>query len=100
MSTQEKSMTRRYLRYALLPAAFVAGLAAAQYPILDMIADRVVQKYQNATCEQLWENRGKHSPREMEAVQMLRGDPQARKQFLDRIAGPVMNKMFECGMIP
>jgi hypothetical protein len=40
MSTQEKSMTRRYLRYALLPAAFVAGLAAAQYPILDMIADR------------------------------------------------------------
>jgi hypothetical protein len=31
---------------------------------------------------------------------MLRGDPQARKAFLDRIAGPVMNKMFECGMIP
>jgi hypothetical protein len=93
-------MSMRRLRYALLPAAFVAGLAAAQYPILDMIADRVVQKYQNATCEQLWENRGKHSPREMEAVQMLRGDPAARKEFLNRIAGPVMNKMFECGMIP
>jgi hypothetical protein len=93
-------MFKRILRYALLPAACVAGLAAAQYPILDMIADRVVQKYQNATCEQLWEHRGKHSPREMEAVKMLRGDPQARKEFLDRIAGPVMNKMFECGMIP
>lgn len=93
-------MIKRWLRIWLLPAGFVAGLAAAQYPILDMIADRVVQKYQNATCEQLWEHRGKHSPREMEAVEMLRGDPQARKEFLDRIAGPVMNKMFECGMIP
>jgi len=93
-------MTTRFLRFALLPAFFLAGLAAAQYPILDMIADRVVEKYQNATCEQLWENRGKHSEREKQAVQMLRGDPQARKAFLNRIAGPVMNKMFECGMIP
>ena len=50
-------MTRGFLRYALLPAAFFTGIAAAQYPILDMIADRVVQKYQNATCEQLWEHR-------------------------------------------
>ena len=53
--------------------------AIRSYYVLDMIADRVVQKYQNATCEQLWEHRGKHSPREMEAVQMLRGDPQARR---------------------
>ena len=93
-------MTRRFLKYALLPAAFLAGIAAAQYPILDMVADRVVEKYQSASCEQLWQNRGKHSEREMQAVQMLRGDPQARTHFLNRIAGPVMNKMFECGMIP
>lgn len=93
-------MTKRFLRYALLPAFFLAGLAYAQYPILDMMADRVVEKYQNATCEQLWENRGKHSARQKEAVQMLRSDPQMRTRFLNRIAGPVMNKMFECGMIP
>jgi hypothetical protein len=33
-------------------------------------------------------------------VQLLRGDPQARTAFLDKVAGPIVNKMFECGMIP
>ena len=27
-------------------------------------------------------------------------DPQMRQQFFNQIAGPVMNKMFDCGMIP
>jgi hypothetical protein len=31
------------------------GIAYAQYPIPDMVADRVVQKYQSSTCEQLWQ---------------------------------------------
>jgi hypothetical protein len=30
----------------------------------------------------------------------LRNDPQMRQHFFNRIAGPVMNKMFDCGMIP
>jgi len=93
-------MTKRFPQYVALLALLFAGLAAAQYPILDMIADGVVQKYQAATCEQLWERRGKHTDREREAVQMLRANPGARREFLNRIAAPVMNKMFECGMIP
>ena len=80
----------------------LVGVAAAQqYPMVDMIADNVIQKYQNSNCEQLWEQKGKpKSPREQEAIQMLRGDPQIRRYFIDKIAGPVANKMFECGMIP
>jgi hypothetical protein len=31
---------------------------------------------------------------------MLRGDPQMRAAFINRVAGPIANKMFECGMIP
>jgi hypothetical protein len=27
-------------------------------------------------------------------------DPQMRNAFIDRIAVPIANKMFECGMIP
>lgn len=27
-------------------------------------------------------------------------DAQARKAFIDKIAAPVLNKMFECGLIP
>ena len=33
-------------------------------------------------------------------ITMLRNDPQMRTAFIDKIAGPVANKMFECGMLP
>ena len=86
---------------ALALALLVTGVAVAQYPILDMMAERVIQKYQGATCEQLWEQRGKpKSQQEQDLVQLLRGDSQMRTVFINKIAGPVANKMFECGMLP
>jgi hypothetical protein len=81
-------------------AAFAAGFAWAQYPIMDMVAQKVVQKYQSSTCEQLWANKGKHGPEEQRLMGMLKSDPQMRQAFFNQIAGPVMNKMFDCGMIP
>jgi hypothetical protein len=66
-----------------------------------MMAERVIQKYQQSTCEQLWEQRGKpKSQREQELIQLLRGDSQMRTTFINKIAAPVANKMFECGLIP
>jgi hypothetical protein len=38
--------------------------------------------------------------REQKAVQLLHEDPQMRSAFINRIAAPVLNKMFECRMIP
>ena len=82
-------------------ALLFAGIAAAQHPILDMIAGKVTEKYQSSTCEQLWEARGKpKSAQEQEVVTMLRGNPALRTEFINKIAAPVANKMFECGMIP
>ena len=93
-------MTRICL-FALLFALLVAGIAAAQFPIIDMAANQVIQKYESSTCEQLWEARGKpKSQREQELIQLLRGDPQMRIAFINKIAGPVANKMFECALIP
>ena len=37
---------------------------------------------------------------EQKAIEMLRKDPQMCTDFLNRVAGPIANKMFECGMIP
>ena len=37
---------------------------------------------------------------EEKAVEMLRKDPQMRTEFLNRVADPIANKTFECGMIP
>ena len=53
------------IRMCLLAGAsalLVVGIAAAQYPILDMAATQVIQKSESATCEQLWEARGKPKP--------------------------------------
>jgi hypothetical protein len=75
--------------------------SAQQYPILDQVASRVVQKYQQSSCEQLWQQRSQpKSPREQEAVQALRNDPQMRAVFIDKVAAPIANKLFECGLIP
>jgi len=94
-------MTTRACLFTLMLAFLVVGVAFAQYPLLDMMADKVVQKYQSSTCEQLWQQRGQpKSQREQELIQMLQGDPQMRTNFINRIAAPVANKMFECGMIP
>jgi hypothetical protein len=91
--------------YAVILAFVViatGGVASAQqYPIMDEIAHKVVQKYRNASCEQLWQQRGQpKSPREQEAIQALRNDPQMRAAFIDRVAAPIANKMVECGLLP
>ena len=35
-----------------------AGVAYAQYPIMDTVANKVIQKYQTSSCEQLWQEKG------------------------------------------
>jgi uncharacterized Fe-S cluster-containing radical SAM superfamily protein len=77
--------------------------AQGQFPIMDDIANRIIQKYQNSTCEQLWVTKAEHKPPTMEeqrAIGLLKSDPQMRNAFMNRIAPPIANKMFDCGMIP
>jgi hypothetical protein len=98
-------MNKRLLSLAMVPALLLAGVAAAQYPVMDMVADNLVQRYQQSSCEQLWPERARKqghpkSEREQEAVQTLKQDPQMRAAFIARVAAPIANKMFECGMIP
>ncbi len=84
-----------------LPVLLFAGVSSAQYPLLDAATNKVIQKYQYSSCEQLWQQRGQpKSQREQEAVDFLRNDPQMRRLFIDKVAAPVANKLFECGMIP
>jgi hypothetical protein len=74
-----------------------------QYPILDMIANKVIQKYQQSTCEQLWVKKSQKappSPEEQKVIGFLKNDPQMRAVFINKVAPPIANKMFECGMIP
>ena len=95
-------MTGRYCLFAMVFVLLLPAFAGAQdYPIMNMVADKVIQKYQQSTCEQLWQKKGKpKSAQEQRVIQLLRDDPQMRQAFIDKIAAPIANKMFECGMIP
>jgi hypothetical protein len=82
-------------------AGIIAGVAYAQYPILDMVAGKVIQKYQSSSCEQLWQKKGEpKSMEEQRVIGLLQNDPQMRTAFINQVAAPIANKMFECGMIP
>jgi len=51
----------------------------------------------------LWIKKSEHAPPSMEeqrAITVLRNDPQMRAEFINRIAAPIANKMFDCGMVP
>jgi hypothetical protein len=78
-----------------------AGAVAAQHRLVDAAADKVIAKYQAASCDQLKAQKNE-PPGEKEkiALDLLRNDPNARVAFVDKIAAPVLNKMFECNMIP
>jgi hypothetical protein len=97
-------MSKKLLVVAVAAVA-TAGVAYAQFPIMDRVADKVIQKYQTSTCEQLWQEKaqGQGQPKpemEQRAIQELRSNPQMRQAFFNKVSAPIVNKMFECGMIP
>jgi len=89
-------------------ALFYVGSARAQqqqYPMADMLAQKIIDKYNNSTCVQLAQMKsekptGEKAQMEQRIVQALKNDPQMRQYFINKIAAPIANKMFECGMIP
>ena len=66
--------------------------AQDQYPILDKVAAKVVQKYTSTPCEQLWQKKQAPpqppSPQEQKAIQFLKTDPQMRAVFINKVAAP------------
>jgi hypothetical protein len=101
LEEEDKGMIKRLFLFGMVPALLLVGVASAQeYPLMNMIADRVIQKYQQATCEQLWKRKGKKTDEEKNLIQLLRDDAQMRHAFIDKVAAPIANKMFECGLLP
>jgi hypothetical protein len=100
-------MIRRSYLFALVLLLLYVGIAAAQesYPIMEKVAERVIQKYQTSSCEQLAMQKshpptGERAEIEHRVIELLHNDPQMRTAFLNRVAAPIANKLFECGMIP
>ena len=89
----------------LVPSAPQAQQPQPQYPLADMLAQKIIDKYTNSTCVQLAEQKsekptGEKAAMEQRVIAALKADPQMRQYFINKIAAPIANKMFECGMIP
>ena len=92
---------RAWLLAIVLTVVYWAGARAQQHPLVDKIADKVIHKYEQSSCEQLLKQKNEpKTPQEQEAVQLLQKNPQVRAEFLNKVAGPIANKMFECRLIP
>lgn len=100
------------LRVAVLAILALAGSSAAlyaqdqsSYPLIDKLATTVINKYQNASCDQLAAQKeqppsSQKAAEVNKAVQYLHQNPQAAQYFINKVASPIANKMFQCGMIP
>jgi hypothetical protein len=101
----------RSIAVVVVPAfLFIAAGAAAlhssqQYPMMDAIAQKVIQKYQNASCTELMAKKttpptDEQAQKRAQAIEAMRDNPGMRQAFIDKVAAPIANKMFDCGMIP
>ena len=100
-------MRQRLYLFVLTSVLLPIGIASAQesYPIMEMVVQKVIQKYQTSSCQQLAQEKsqpptGQKAEMEQRAIGMLRNDPQMRTAFINQVAAPIANKLFECGMIP
>jgi hypothetical protein len=104
-------MTKSYFVLAVLLLLMLAinvpsaNTEQSEYPVMDKVAQKVVDKYQTSSCEDLKAQKEqppdpKQAAMKQKVVGMLKNDPKMREQFLNKVAAPIANKMFECGMIP
>jgi hypothetical protein len=88
---------------AVVLALLYVTIAVGQHPVLDTVANKVVQKYQTSSCEQLMQAKAQKKPPsagEQKAMEMLRTDATMRHEFVGIVADQVVDKLIQCGMIP
>jgi hypothetical protein len=66
---------------------------------------KYIQKYQTSSCQQLQQEKQQPPTAQKQAmaqkvIAVLHNDPQMRQYFLNKVAGPIANKLFECSLIP
>ena len=99
-------MHKRFYLFVLASMLLPAGIASAQdYPIMEKVVQKVIQQYETSSCQQLAQEKshpptGQKAAMEQRAIELLRNDPQMRTAFINQVAAPIANKLFECGMIP
>ena len=73
--------------------------------MIDKVSAKVIAHYENSSCQELAAEKqqpaaGSKGLERQRAIQYLRQNPQAAEYFINKVAAPITNKLFECGMIP
>ncbi len=83
----------------VISGAFYAAVQSQRYTPNDKLAAQLVEKYARSSCEDLAASLGEKEWAELRGVEALHNDTNARRQFVNRVAAPIVNKLFECGLI-
>jgi hypothetical protein len=91
-------------------AASLAHPASAQMRnqlkdrIIDDVANQMVSEIQSDSCpefaDMLKNAKGGGGGNKSKAGGMMKSDPAARQRFINKVAGPLVNKMIDCDMLP
>lgn len=108
-------MKKCHLLLATVMPIVILGSAcdsfASKEALLDKAANFVIAKYQNASCEEVAQMQPQSDPNaqseegldtaaQAKAMEILQNNPELREEFINRVAGPIANRMFECDLIP
>jgi hypothetical protein len=70
--------------------------------IVDSVADQMVSEIQTDSCpefESMLKSR-KSGTNSGKAGGMMKKDPAMRERFVNKVAGPLINKMIDCDLLP
>jgi hypothetical protein len=70
--------------------------------MMDSVADTMVSTIQTDSCPEfaaMMANR-KSGGDDSSKSSKMKSDPAARQRFVDKVAGPLLNKMIDCDMLP
>jgi hypothetical protein len=98
-------MKRSALIIAAITTLTMMASARADHPIVDRVADKVIQKYRSSRCEPLQQDETESagqpkSASEQRAMRMLHHDAAMRTEFFNEMPASVVSEPFDCGMIP
>jgi hypothetical protein len=72
--------------------------------LIDSAANTMVAEIQNDSCSEfasmLQSRKSGASSKSSRAGGMMKSDPAARARFVNKVAGPLVNKMIDCDLLP
>jgi hypothetical protein len=84
--------------------------AANREQLVELIGDQVATRISQSSCSEFQSTLdrlkaqkaqgGSNNAKRKRVMDAMKANPELRTSFINKVAGPVANKMFDCGLIP